>query len=143
MGLFDLFRKKPKSLLDVLEANPLIQEQKKMFELMSAMCADGVDADEMPNGSGEFGMDPSNPVPCKTIFGSTAYLGRLRTLDGVKVVYDRIGSFGSNVSPHPIDGYTISHPNGEPLGTVYISPYQQKISSRPPKGFLLAKDSFS
>lgn len=118
MGLFDLFRKKPKSLLDVLEANPLMQEQKEMFELMSGMCADGVDADEMPNGSGEFGMDPSNPVPCKTVFGSTAYLGRLRTLDGVKVVYDRIGSFGSTVSPHPIDGYSISHPNGEPLGTV-------------------------
>lgn len=143
MGIFDFFRKKPKTLLDVMEANPMFQEQKKLFEAMSAMCADGVDSDEMPNGQGEYGLESSNPIPCKTIFGSTAYLGRLRTIDGVKVTYDRIGSFESDVSPYPVDGYAIAHPNGESLGTIYISPYQQRISSKAPKGFVLAKDSFS
>ncbi len=143
MGLFDIFRKKPKSLLDALNENPLFKQQKELYDAMSLMCQDGVDADEMPNGHGEFGMTPSNPIPCKTVFGSTSYLARLRATDGAKVVYNRIGSFGSDVTPHPVDGYEISHPNGQKLATLYISPYQQRISSRPPKGFTLASSPMS
>ena len=67
---------------------------------MCAICEDGIDGDEMPNAQGEFGLTPSNPIPCKTVFGSTAYLGRLRTLEGKKVVYKHLGSYVSNVSPH-------------------------------------------
>ena len=143
MGLFDIFRKMPKSLLDALNENPLFKQQKELYDAMSLMCQDGVDADEMPNGHGEFGMTPSNPIPCKTVFGSTSYLARLRATDGAKVVYNRIGSFGSDVTPHPVDGYEISHPNGQKLATLYISPYQQRISSRPPKGFTLASSPMS
>jgi hypothetical protein len=56
---------------------------------MSRLCEDGVDADELPNGRGEFGWDPANPIPCNTVFGSTVYLSRLRASDGAKVVYTR------------------------------------------------------
>ncbi|MBX3691576.1 hypothetical protein [Dokdonella sp.] len=143
MGLFDIFRKKPKSVLDALNENPLFKQQKELYEAMSLMCQDGVDADEMPNGYGEFGMTPSNPIPCKTVFGSTSYLARLRAPDGAKVVYDRIGSFGSDVTPHPVDGYEISHPDGQKLATIYISPYQQRISRRAPKGFNLVDTPLS
>lgn len=143
MGLFDVFRKKPKTAWDALNENPIFRQQKELFDAMSLMCEDGVDADEMPNGRGEFGMTPSNPIPCKTIFGSTAYLGRLRTPQGTKVVYERTGSVASEVSPHPVDAYAISHPNGEKLATLFISPYQKRISAKAPTGFKLAQDSFS
>lgn len=108
---------------------------------MSLICADGVDADEMPNGKGEFGISPSNPVPCKTVFGSTAYLGRLRTHEGTKVVHERAGSVDSDVSPHPVDAYEISHPNGRRVATLYISPYQTRISGKAPSGFKLAESA--
>jgi len=143
MGLFDAFRKKPKTLLDALNENPIFRQQKVLFEGMSLMCADGVDADEMPNGRGDFGLTPTNPIPCKTIFGSTAYLGRLRAPDGTKVAYERTGSVTSDVSPHPVDAYVISHQSGQKLTTLFISPYQKRISAKAPRGFKLAEDSFS
>jgi hypothetical protein len=110
---------------------------------MSAMCAGGVDANELPNGHGEFGLTPTNPIPCKTVFGSTAYLGRLRASDGTKVKYERIGSVQSDVSPNPIDAYDVAHRDGRKLATIYISPYHQRISERAPRGFALAEHSFA
>jgi len=101
------------------------------------MGEDGVDADEMPNGNGEFGLALSNPIPCHTIVGGYAYLDRLRSSDGAKIKYDRIGSFGSDVSSHPVDGYVISDTNGQKLANIYISPYQKRNSNKAPKGFKL------
>lgn len=143
MSLFNLFRKKPTTVLDVLNKIPEYQQQKKLYEAMSLMCEDGVDADEIPDGQGEFGMNASNPIPCKTIYGSTSYLGRLRTLDGIKVVYERVGSVNSAVSNNPVDAYEVSHPNGEKLATLFISPYHKRISNKAPKGFNLVVTLFS
>jgi hypothetical protein len=110
---------------------------------MSAMCEAGVDADEMPNGTGEYGLVTTNPIPCRTIMGSTAYLGRLRAADGAKVKYERLGSIQSYVSAQPIDFYKITHPSGHTIATLYISPYQKRISGRAPRGFMLAENSFA
>jgi hypothetical protein len=134
-------RRAPKNLWDALQQDPAFQEQQKLFDAMSLMCEDGVDADELPNGRGEFGLVPSNPIPCKTVFGSTAYLGRLCASDGAKVIYNRVGSFRSDVSPHPVDAYEISHPDGQKLATIFISPYQRRISGKAPRGFMLPKIS--
>lgn len=105
--LFERFERKPKSFLDAIkEALTMpkaLKQQKALYKEMCRMCEDGVDADEMPDGKGEFGMTPSNPIPCKTIFGSKAYLARLRTPNNLSVAYTRSGSFGSEASPHPVD----------------------------------------
>ena len=130
------FAKKP-SVMDHLQRNPDFQRQKQLYNLMSALAADGCDADELPGASGEFGLSLSNPIPTKTILGSTSYLARLRTPDGEKVLYERIGSFSSEVSPNPIDGYAIKHPNGTDLGTLYLSPYQKRNSKKVPRGFTI------
>jgi hypothetical protein len=129
---------KPKTVWDALNTTPIFQQQNELSEAMSLMCEDGVDADELPNGEGEFGTTASNPIPCNTVFGSTAYLGRLRTHDGTKVVYERIGSMASEQSLHPVDAYEISHPDGHKLATLFISPYQKRISGKAPRGFELA-----
>lgn len=139
MGLFDWFRKKPMTAWDALQQNPVFRQQREIYEAMSSLCEEvGLDVDELPNGRGEFGLSPSNPIPCKTVFGSTAYLGRLRTPDGIKVVYERIGSVNSDMSPYPVDTYAISHPDGQKLETLFISPYQKRISGKAPRGFKLA-----
>jgi hypothetical protein len=77
------------------------------------------------------------------VFGSTSYLGRLRAADGTKVNYERIGSIQSEVSPQPIDIYEISHRTGKNLATLYISPYQKRISGKAPGGLILAENSFA
>src|SRR5664279_5625653 len=119
MGLLDLFRKKPKTVWDLVQENPFFQQQKELFELTSRICEDGVDSDELPNGIGKFGMVATNPIPCKTVFGSTSYLAHLRWSDGKKIEYERLGSTSSPVSPHPIDVYKIRHPDGRVLATIY------------------------
>ena len=86
---------------------------------MIPLCEDGVDADELPNGRGEFGWDPANPIPCNTVFGSTVYLSRLRTPDGAKVVYKRVASVVSDVSPHPVDVYELAYTDGQPLRPIW------------------------
>lgn len=143
MRLFDFLRRKPRSALEALQSSPGFQQQKELFDAMNALCEAGVDADEMPYSTGEYGLTATNPIPCRTVFGSTAYLGRLRAADGTKVSYDRLGSTQSSVSPHPIDIYRVNHPSGRELATLYISPYQKRISGKAPRGFILAENSFA
>ena len=147
ISLWPLFLKgwlaEQETVWNALQESPIIQQQKALFDAMILMCEDGVDADEMPNGTGEFGMTSSNPIPCKTVFGSIAYLGRLRTLGGIKVAYERAGSVASDVSPHPVDAYEVLHPDGHKLATLFISPYQKRISCKAPRGFKLGDVSLS
>ena len=96
----------------------------------------GTDEDIMPEGYGEFGLEITNPIPTSSIPDSYFYLGRLRTQNGSKITYNRIGSMGAPNISHSIDGYTISS-NGKELATIYICPYNKKTSTKTPKGFML------
>ncbi len=148
MGLFDFFKpKKPGSALDqfwdLMQEDPNFKKQKELFGAMSGLwCKDGCETDEIPGGYGEFGYERTNPIPTNTLFGSTSYLVRLRSLDGAKVVYKRRGSLGSPVSQHPIDRYEIVHPDGRLLATIYLSPYHKKNSDKAPRGFTLLESIF-
>jgi hypothetical protein len=132
---------RPKSVWDALNENPEFQEQKALFEAMRILSEDGADADELPNGKGEFGTSASNPIPCNSVFGSTSYLAHLRTADGIEIEYERIGSVISDVSPHPVDEYQISLPGGQPLTRLFISPYQKRTSQRAPVGLRLINNA--
>ncbi len=129
MGIFDFFRRKaaPKPTDELLEL------MKAMAELNAA---DGIDADQFPNGVGDFGYSVDNPVPTHTILGSHVYLDRLRW-KGLQVTSDRIGSFGSDSIAHPIDGYRIKLADNTQVAVLYLSPYQRRNSERAPAGFSL------
>lgn len=139
MGLFDFLKpRKQKSVLETVSENPLFQEQKALFDAMNKVCsATGCDGDELPNGYGEFGLTPTNPIPTNTIMGSKTYLSELLTADGKKVHSKRRCSMRSEVTETPIDVYDLSSPDGTPRGAIYISPWEQKNSSRAPRGFRL------
>ncbi len=113
----------------------LIQEQKILRDSLGQANGDGVDTDELPDATGDFGRVASNPIPCNTVFGSTAYLARLRFSDGAKILFDRLGSVSSEASRYPVDCYAIKHPDGRGLGVFYISPYQRRNSRKAPEGF--------
>ena len=131
--------RKKRSVWDELNANPIFQERKALFDAMSLLGEDGCETDEIPGGHGEFGHSVTNPIPTKTVFGSTSYLASLRAPDGEKVVYDREGSLASPVSTHPVDAYVISHPDGRRLATLYLSPYHKRNSAKAPNGFSLLR----
>jgi hypothetical protein len=146
MGLFtrsskskqdEMYRGLAKHYIAV-ESNSEFRSQRQLYDdFVATMCIDGVDADEMPNGFGEFGLTETNPIPCKTVFGSIAYLAKLMAPDGRSVQYRRTGSLGSSVSRHLVDVYEVSHPIGRSLGNLYISPYHKRSSQKAPKGFTL------
>src|SRR5665647_1383030 len=124
---------KQKTVWDKLNDDPSFKLQKALLEATKLMSEeDGVDADELPNGQGEFGLVPTNPIPCKTIHGCEAYLRSLRTLDGEEILYERSGSTISNISPNPVDIYEVSNKNGRKLAALYISPYHKRISNKAP-----------
>jgi hypothetical protein len=127
-------KKQPSAIMDELKSNPKFQEMKGLFEVMQSMNEDGTDQDEIPEAFGEFGYQLSNPIPVKTTFGSISYLDKLKTENNLKVTYERIGSFSSPISNHPVDGYQISV-DGKNLATLYISCYHKKNSEKAPKNF--------
>jgi hypothetical protein len=128
---------KQKSYYDILNENPKFQEMKELYEAMEKLNEGGTDLDIMPEGFGEFGHDLTNPIPVNTIMGSISYLSKLRTMDGIKVEYERAGSLSAPNIKRIIDRYKISA-NGEKIATLFICPYNKKNSEKAPKGFKIA-----
>ena len=116
MGLFDIFKKKKeKTLYDEFMEIPGMKAQKEIFNFMSEMNKDGCITDEIPEGFGEFGLEPTNPIPVNTIQGSILYLGGLRAMDNTRVNNQRLGSLGVENIQKPIDKYMITNENGDEL----------------------------
>ncbi len=143
MDLHNQFKNKSIVELNDLQEDRLWQLQKSMFQKQILMCDDGVDADQLPNGYGEFGLSLTNPIPCQSILGGRLYLDRLRTVDGAKIMYQRTGLFFTEVTKHPVDGYEVSKHNGKPLATLYISAYQKRNSTIAPINFVLVDNPFN
>ena len=136
--------RKPMSLLDALQGLPEFQAQNELYSVLKEEASlepteDGV----LPGASGAFGASPQNPIPVRTIFASTSYLARVTTLAGEKVNYRRIGSFESMITDKMVDGYRLTSPQGEELGTIFLSPYCTLTSMRPPAGFAFAGEGVS
>lgn len=139
MGFFDFLKpRKQKSAYDVLVENPLFRQQKQLYEAFNKVAeATGCDADELPNGYGEFGLTATNPIPTNTIMGSQLYLSQLCTADGIRVANRRRGSTNSEVSKTPIDVYELFARDANVFVTIYISPYHKRNSKKAPRGFRL------
>ena len=115
----------------------LYKTQKKLHDLMQELCENGCDEDEIPDCKGEFGYSKNNPIPINTILETHSYLSRLRTWDGEKVRYFKIGSFSSEVSLYQVECYKIKNIKGKDLAVLYLSPFQKKTSEKAPEGFKL------
>lgn len=98
---------------------------------------DGCKSDEMPNGYGEFGLTVTNPVPVRGTAANEIYLESLKHTSGTSLKWTRIGSTGAPNIEYPIDYYDITDTDGNSLATIYISPYQDTISRKAPKGFYI------
>jgi len=125
---------KPKSIMDELLEIPGVKEQKDLFDAIEKMNSGGSTSDEMPEGIGEFGLEPTNPIPTNGVHGSILYLGGLRAPDGSRVDNERIKTVKVDNIKKIIDVYSISHEDGSHIATIYISPYQAKNSKKAPKG---------
>lgn len=123
--------------MDNLHDESQFKKMQQELNDIQNLYTDGTEEDEMPTGIGEFGLEVMNPVPVNSILGSMVYLRRLRTLDGIKVRFERIGSMRARNIARMIDGYKITV-NEKEIAIIYICPYNKKISAKAPKGFVIA-----
>ncbi|WP_151198090.1 hypothetical protein [Cellulophaga baltica] len=122
-------KKKSKNIMEEIEENPLF----KMMTEMSTSEEETTTADY-----GEFGYQASNPIPVKSELEIATYLKRLRTIEGKKVAYKKVGITNTPLIETPIAIYKITL-HGTLLATLYISANQFINSERAPKNFELAE----
>lgn len=90
----------------------------------------------------DFGLVPEKPVftlALKSVEGEKEYLGRLYTLGGEKIKYNRRGSTSADGINGMIDIYDTYLPSGQPYKTIYINMYGAKPSAKAPVGFTWGK----
>jgi hypothetical protein len=97
----------------------------------------GCASDEIPGASGEFGFEPTNPIPARGVVSNERYLDRLRTADGKGIQHRRVRSLVVPGLNGRVDHYEITQ-NEKTLCVLFLHPYNRKVSSRAPSGFRLA-----
>jgi hypothetical protein len=91
--------------------------------------------DKSPDGSGPFGLCITNPIPTNGPVGELAYLSRLRTSDGERILFHRIGA------AEKIDIYEAVTFSGGRWFLFYLDMYHPKKSRLAPAGFVLSKEA--
>jgi hypothetical protein len=95
--------------------------------------------DDLVNAVGEFGCE-TNPIGCSSVPACIAYLQQLRSANGQRIQFTRLGSITNKVtSRYPIDIYALIGNDGIALKTIYMTGYQLRDSKKAPKGFSLAR----
>lgn len=171
MGLFDFLKSKSPEEKKAAKFNEIrlistIQEKRSiMQEMIISSEHDDSLLDENPGGTGEFGIEKTNPIPVNGIDNIPAYMDKLRyeytsvsgsgtktynpvtsqrTIDSdetpigsSKPLNETIADSTSapNIKGH-IDVYNLYSFGGEKLAKIYINCYSLKTSNKVPKGFV-------
>jgi len=134
MGFFDLFTKKDnlpeRAKLFPRELAVLLVQQIKNNPQACSL-------DEIPQGRGRFGLDPSNPIPVYGIPSNDVYLSRLMLAASTGITWKRLGNVDDQNIHGSIDEYEIMDTRGSVVCHWYISPYHMTISNKCPEGFMM------
>jgi hypothetical protein len=135
MGLFDFIYKgnrEPgwKSALPKEMADMLLAEIKSNPQACTS--------NEIPEGIGRFGLDKTNPIPIFGIPDNENYLSKIRTKNGERVRWRRIGSSEISNILKPIDAYELFDAAGNTIAVFYLSPYHLITSNKAPENFKIS-----
>ena len=122
-------------LFNLLESEP--DQNNTLPGPIRSQIAGGLDCDELPNSSGEFGRSPSNPIPTNGPLGEVIYLSRLRTVAGSPVMFHRLHSERSALGT--VDVYEVISLDGKVRETLFLSFYHPRKSRKAPRGFTVAR----
>ena len=129
MSFFDLFRKPGDE--------PLKQQMWHALQMPAFRIASmklGPELDAFSCSSGPFGSK-SNPIPVNGVGGEINYLNRLRLVNGERVLYHRIGSVDTTLSPMPLDIFETVSTDAKVWQWLYFSPYHPRRAKNAPEGF--------
>lgn len=118
----------------------LMEEQtKETIRAMEANYTAQCDNEDDP----EFGLVPEKPIytlATDIVEGQKAYLNKLRTINGEKITWKRLGSTSAAGIHGMIDIYATFLPSGKPYKTLFINMYGAKKSLGVPQGFAISND---
>ncbi len=102
-------------------------EMKKMLESAPAY-------DKDPNGTGLFGFIETNPIPVNGPIGQLAYLSKLETQSGQRILFHRLGAIGA------VDVFEAVSFNGAEWFILFVDFYHPRRSRLTPDGLRFTKD---
>ncbi|MFC3101685.1 hypothetical protein [Altererythrobacter lauratis] len=112
------------------------QAQNMMLnDYMLAEIAKNPECDVIPGSEGKFGYSPSNPIPVNGAIGELAYLSKLRTLNGERLFFHRIGSVAN-----AIDKFEAVTFSGSEWFVLYLNMYFPRRSRQAPEGLTLSSE---
>jgi hypothetical protein len=113
------------------------EEQNATYpEPLRNMIQAGAAVDKLPDASGEFGRDASNPIPVNGSLGEVVYLSTLRTSDGLPIVAHRVAT------ANRIDAYEVFAIGSGDWDLLYFDPYHPRKSKLTPDGFTRQRTMF-
>lgn len=94
----------------------------------------GVACDVIPGATGKFGLEPGNPIPVNGAIGELAYLSRLETSQGERLLFHRIGAIDT------VDVFEAVTYSGNGWFVFFVDMYHPRRSRQAPEGFVIAKE---
>lgn len=131
--------KEDKALREALaQIHRILDDETFQLELvhpaMKAMLESAPAYDKDPNGTGEFGFIETNPVPVNGPIGQLAYLSKLETQSGQRILFHRLGAIGK------VDVFEAVSFNGAEWFILFVDLYHSRRSRLTPNGFRFTKD---
>lgn len=146
MGFFsNVFggKKEDSELKGAFEAiNRILSDEKYQVEVLPDLVKDmivkGESYDRNPFGTGPFGFSETNAIPVNGPLGELAYLSRLETLSGQRIMFHRLGSMNYKDKlgeTKTVDVYEAVSFDGREWFIFYLDFYHPKRSREYPQGF--------
>lgn len=131
--------KEDKALREALaHIHRILDDEEFQLELvhpvMKAMLESAPAYDKDPNGSGPFGFIETNPIPVNGPIGQLAYLSRLETQSGQRILFHRLGAIGK------VDVFEAVTFDGNEWFIFFVDLYHPRRSRLTPDGFRFTKD---
>ncbi len=131
--------KEEKALREALShIQRILDDEKFQLELvhpaMKAMLESAPAYDQDPRGSGPFGFAETNPIPVNGPIGQLAYLSRLETQAGQRILFHRLGAIDR------VDVFEAVTFDGREWFVLFLDLYHPRRSRLTPDGLRFTKD---
>ena len=116
----------------------ILDDEKYQLELLHptirSLLESGEAYDQDPNGSGAFGFTETNPIPVNGPIGELAYLSRLETIAGQRLLFHRLGAIGT------VDVFEAATFDGSSWFILFLDFYHPRRSRLAPEGFRVVSE---
>lgn len=118
--------------------NRMIDDEKFQLELLNPVRKEMIESapayDKDPDGTGPFGFTETNPIPVNGPIGQLAYLSKLETQSGQRIIFHRLGAMDT------VDVFEAVSFNGREWFILFVDLYHPRRSRLTPDGFHFTKE---